>query len=253
MSRRLILGGAAIAAGATLLLPAPASARTAGAVPADAPVRAGAVTTASTTMSTTPVTPAAPVTAPVAAAGAATATAPAPSTVARRLFRAWLRADRRAAARVATPSAVRAIFSYRYRAPDEFAGCRGTACRFVHTSVRVRGGLNGVLMVVSGSKVTGVYTSRLLTTPSAAARHLFSAWRRGDRNAGLEVATTAAVGRLFRTAYDPRGVRHIFQGCTPEPRGHACAYYYEGGAMVMHARGSATTGYEIHSIGYLAD
>ncbi|MFG1749527.1 hypothetical protein [Streptosporangium sandarakinum] len=251
MSRRLILGGAAIAASATLLLPAvPASARTAGAVTAGSPARTGAVTAASTTMSTTPASPA---NAPVSAAGAVTATAPAPSAVAKKLFRAWLRADRGAAARVATPSAVRAIFSYRYRAPDEFAGCRGTACRFVHTSVRVRGGLNGVLMVVSGSKVTGVYTSRLLTTPSAAARHLFSAWRRGDRNAGLEVATTAAVGRLFRTAYDPRGVRHIFQGCTPEPHGQACAYYYEGGAMVMHARGSAATGYEIHSIGYLAD
>ncbi|MFF0310015.1 hypothetical protein ACFYSC_21510 [Streptosporangium sp. NPDC004379] len=244
MSRRLILGGAAIAVSATLLLPAaPASARTAGATPA-----ASTVSTAATAPATTRV-----ITAGAAATATSATSAPAPATVARKLFRAWLRADRGAAARVATPSAVRAIFSYRYRAPDEFAGCRGAACRFVHTSVRVRGGLNGVLMVVSGSKVTRVYTSRLLTKPSAAAGHLFSAWRHGDRNAGLEVATTAAVGRLFRTAYDPRGVRHIFQGCTPEPRGHACAYSYEGGAMVMHTRGSAAGGYEVHSIGYIAD
>ncbi len=178
---------------------------------------------------------------------------PAPSTVAKRLLRAWLRGDRHAASRVATPGAVSAIFSYPYRAPDEFAGCSGNSCRFVHTSVRVPGGLDGLLMVVSGAKVTKVYQSRHLVKPSAAARHLFDAWRAHDRNRGLEIASATAVRTLFRTKYDPRGVKHYFQGCEPEPKGYSCAYSYEGGAMFMHVRGSKSRGYEVTSIGYIAD
>ncbi|TQS23674.1 hypothetical protein FLX08_04320 [Microbispora hainanensis] len=178
---------------------------------------------------------------------------PAPATVAKKLFRAWLRADRHAAARVATAGAVSTLFAYPFRAPDTFAGCSGNACRFVHTSVRVPGGLDGILMVVSGGKVTKVYASRHLVKPSAAATHLFEAWRKGDRNRGLEVATTTAVKTLFRTKFDPKGVKHFFQGCGSEPKGYGCAYSYEGGAMFMHVRGSKSRGYEVASITYIAD
>ncbi|GIH92830.1 hypothetical protein ACFFMN_31570 [Planobispora siamensis] len=220
MSRRLILGGAAITASAALMFPfTQASAQAA--VPAQAP--------------------------------ASTATAAAPATAAKKLFRAWLRGDRAAAARVATPSAVKKVFSYVYRAPDEFAGCTGDVCRFVHTSVNVPGGLDGILMVVSGSKVTKVYQSRPFTTPSAAARHLFASWKRHDRYSGLEAARKGAVDRLFRVKYDPKGVAYTFQGCSKEPKGYACAYSYEGGAMFMHVRGSKTTGYDVRSISYIAD
>ncbi|MFF4986731.1 hypothetical protein ACFY19_06060 [Streptosporangium saharense] len=175
-----------------------------------------------------------------------------PSEVAGRLFRAWLRKDRRAASAVATPAAVNTIFGYPYRAPDRFAGCTGNVCRFVHTSVRVPGGLNGILMVVSGSRVARVYTSRHITSGSGAATRLFAAWRAGDRNRGLEVASTGAVKTLFRTRFG--GVGYIFQGCEKERRGQRCAYSYEGGAMFMHARRlSAGSGYWIDSIGYIAD
>lgn len=193
--------------------------------------------------------------APVRAETAATAGHAAvarPSEVAGRLFRAWLRKDRRAASAVATPAAVNTIFGYPYRAPDRFAGCIGDTCRFVHTSVRVPGGLNGILMVVSGPKVARVYTSRHLATGSGAATRLFAAWRAGDRNRGLEVASTGAVKTLFRTRYG--GVGYIFQGCEKERGGQRCAYSYEGGAMFMHARRlSAGSGYWIDSIGYIAD
>ncbi|NUP76884.1 MAG: hypothetical protein HOV96_04940, partial [Nonomuraea sp.] len=98
MSRRQVLGGAALAAAATLaLISAPAS-----------------------------------------------AAAPAPGKVANKLFDAWLAADHTAAAKVATPAAVTTIFTYAYRAPDRFDGCTGNVCRFVHTSVRVPGGLDGM-------------------------------------------------------------------------------------------------------------
>ncbi|WP_068924337.1 hypothetical protein [Planobispora rosea] len=221
MSRRLVLGGAAAAASAALLFPsAPASAQAAAPVPAPAQ---------------------------------ASATAPTPAKVSGKLFDAWVRRDRHAAAKVATPSAVKAVFSYVYRDPDKFAGCSGNVCRFVHTSVNVPGGLDGFAMVVSGSKVTKVYRSRHFTKPSTAAKHLFAAWKRNDRYQGLEAARTGVVNKLFRVKYDPKGVAHTFQGCSSEPKGYSCAYSYEGGAMFMHVRGSKTTGYEVRSISYIAD
>lgn len=218
MSTPLVLGGAALAAAATLTL-APA-------VPASAS----------------------------ASAPASARVASAPRDVADKLFDAWLARDRTAAARAATPAAVNAIFGYVYRAPDRFGGCSGAVCRYVHTSVRVPGGLDGIAMVVTGSKVTKVYLSRHLVKPSAAAGHLFAAWKRNDRYAALEVGSTAAVNTLFRVKYDPRGVTHHFQGCGKEPKGYSCAWSYEGGAMLMHVvRGSASAGFEVGSITYLAD
>ncbi|TMR90432.1 hypothetical protein [Nonomuraea basaltis] len=219
MSRRLVLGGTALAAAATLTLtPASASASPASVAAALAPAEASA-----------------------------------PGKVANKLFRAWLAADRPAAAKVAVPAAVNTIFTYVYRAPDRFDGCSGNVCRFVHTSVRVPGGLNGIAMVVTGSKVTKVYLSRHIVKPSTVAKHLLAAWKRGDRYSGLEVGSVGAVKTLFRVRYDPHGVTHYFQGCSKEPKGYSCAYSYEGGAMLMHVRGSKTTGYEVRSITYIAD
>ncbi|MDX3104108.1 hypothetical protein ACIBO5_57955 [Nonomuraea angiospora] len=188
-----------------------------------------------------------------ALAAPVSAGAPAPGKVANKLFRAWLAADRAGAAKVATPAAVKAIFTYVYRAPDRFDGCSGNVCRFVHTSVRVPGGLDGIAMVVTGSKVSKVYLSRHITEPPTVAKHLFAAWKRGDEYGGLEVATSATVQKLFKVKYDPRGVTHFFQGCSREPQGYSCAYSYEGGAMLMHVRGSRNAGYEVRSISYLAD
>ncbi|MEV2272601.1 hypothetical protein [Nonomuraea africana] len=214
MSRRWLTGVAAAMAAATMTLPAVAA-------------------------------QAATMTLPAVAARAA---APKPATTAKRLFEAWSRADRTAAASVAVPGAVNTLFAYPFRAPDRFAGCSGGACRFVHTSVRVPGELNGLLMIVSGAKVTKVYTSRHLSA-AAAAKHLLNAWHRGDRNQGLEVAGAAAVKTIFRVKWDPRGVPYTFQGCDKS----VCSWSYEGGAMLMHVRGSKARGYEVRSISYLAD
>ncbi|GII87999.1 hypothetical protein Ssi03_59890 [Sphaerisporangium siamense] len=184
----------------------------------------------------------------VAPASAAAAT---PAKAANKLFRAWLRDDRAAAAAVASPAAVKTLFAYVYRAPDEFTGCVKNACRFTHTSVRVPGGLNGILMLVSGGKVAKVYESRHVTAPEKAAKYLFAAWKAGDRNRGLEIASTGAVKTLFRVEFG--GVGYIFQGCQAERGGRSCAYSYEGGAMFLHVRGSRTRGYEVRSISYIAD
>ncbi|MBB5139012.1 hypothetical protein HNP84_008774 [Thermocatellispora tengchongensis] len=196
--------------------------------------------------------PVAAATAGPAATGAVSAQA-APSTAAKKLMTAWTRGDRAAAAKVATPAAVTEMFSYAFRAPDKFLGCDGTACRFTHTGVRVPGGLNGVVMIVPGTKVTKVYRSRHITKPATVARHLYAAWTRNDRYRGLEVATTGAVKTVFRVRFDPRGVPYTFQGCSAEPKGYSCAYSYEGGGMFVHVRGSKTRGFYAHSVSYIAD
>ncbi|MEW9552201.1 hypothetical protein [Nonomuraea sp. NPDC050783] len=246
MFRRLLLGTAALAAATTttLTLTTPASTTPASASVSTSTAAPGLTLTSVSTSTAAP---------GLTLTSVSTSTAAPGEGVAKALFRAWLATDRRAAARVATPSAVRALFGYAYRAPDRFAGCSGRVCRFVHTSVGVPGGLDGLAMVVTGRKVTKVYLSRHLTKPPAVARHLFAAWQRADRYSGLEVATTGAVRTLFKARYDPHGVAYHFQGCTKEPRGYACAYSYEGGAMLMHVRGSRTAGYEVRSISYLAD
>jgi hypothetical protein len=187
------------------------------------------------------------------AASAARAASVAPAKVAQALVSAWSRRDRAAAARVATPAAVTSIFAYDYRDPDEFAGCSGNACRFVHTSVHVPGGLNGLVLIVSGPKVTKVYRSLHVTKPAVAAKHLFGAWQRGDRYLALEVAAKPAVATLFRTKYKPGEVNYTFQGCSKEAKGYGCAYSYDGGAMFLHLKGSATRGYDVRTISYIAD
>jgi hypothetical protein len=187
------------------------------------------------------------------ASASTSAAASSPGKVANKLFHAWLAHDHAAAAKVATPAAANTIFSYTYRAPDRFDGCSGNVCRFVHTSVHVPGGLNGIAMVVTGSKVTKVYLSQHIVKPSTVAKHLFAAWKRGDRYSGLEVGSEGAVKTLFKAKYDPRGVTYFFQGCSKEPKGYACAWSYDGGAMLMHVRGSRTTGFEVRSITYIAD
>ena len=108
-------------------------------------------------------------------------------------------------------------------------------------------------MIVSGGKVTKVYESRHLTKPASAAKHLFKAWQQHDRNRGREIASKSAVQTIFKVKYDKNGVPYLFQGCSAEPKGYSCAYSYEGGAMFMHTRGSAATGYQVTSIGYIAD
>ena len=173
--------------------------------------------------------------------------------MAKKLFRAWLHGDRTAAARLASPAAVKTLFAYPYRAPDIFSGCTGNACRFTHTSVHVPGGLNGILMIVSGSKVSKVYASSHLTKPAKAATALLASWRAGDRDRALQYATERAVKTLFRARFDPQGVPYFFQGCSAEPKGYGCTYSYEGGAMTMHVGGSKSAGYDVRRITYIAD
>lgn len=180
------------------------------------------------------------------------AAAAAPATPAKKLISAWQQRNRPAALKVATPAAVNTLFAAQWRRPDRFAGCVKNVCRFAYTSVDLPGGLDAVLTVVKNGKVAKVYVPRHFTAPGPAARHLFAAWKINDRNRGLEAASAAAVKTVFRVRYSGQNP-YTWQGCFREQGGWDCAYSYEGGAMHLHVRGRAASGYWVQYVTYFAD
>jgi hypothetical protein len=87
--------------------------------------------------------------------------------------------------------------------------------------------------------------------PEAAAEGLFDAWADKDRTAAAKFASEAAVAKLFRDGGGPEGME--FQGCEKESGGYTCGYYYEGGGLIMHVKGSEAAGYKVDSVEFIAD
>jgi hypothetical protein len=87
--------------------------------------------------------------------------------------------------------------------------------------------------------------------PEDAAKGLFNAWGRNDREAAKQYASDAAIAKLFKGGHDTSGMTS--QGCSEEPGGFNCAYTYDGGALIMHVKGSASAGYRVETIEYIAD
>jgi len=87
--------------------------------------------------------------------------------------------------------------------------------------------------------------------PAVAAEGLFDAWTRNDRIAAGLYASQAAVDTLFMTPFSPPAP--TFQGCNPSGAEVLCSYTYEGGAISMSVIGSASAGYRVNSVGFIAD
>ena len=90
-----------------------------------------------------------------------------------------------------------------------------------------------------------------ISTPEDAARGLFNAFGRHDRDAAAKFATDAAVAKLFKQSTGTEGMK--FQGCNDEGSDLNCAYSYEGGALIMHVKGSKDAGYKVQSVEFIAD
>lgn len=189
--------------------------------------------------------------APLAVAAPATAAPVSPAALSARLISAWQKGNRTAALKVATPAAVRSLFSAPWRTPDRFDGCVENGvqrvCRFDYTSVDPVGGLDAVVTVVRGRKVVKVYVPRLFSAPGPAARHLFAAWRARDRLRALEVASPEAVKRLFWIRHDHR-ITYRWRGCSRGKSGWTCGYSSKGGTIRMHLRGRPASGYEVRDV-----
>ena len=90
-----------------------------------------------------------------------------------------------------------------------------------------------------------------ISTPEDAARGLFNAFGRHDRDAAAKFASDAAVAKLFKESTGTEGMK--FQGCNDEGSDLNCAYSYEGGALIMHVKGSKEAGYKVQSVEFIAD
>ena len=97
------------------------------------------------------------------------------------------------------------------------------------------------------SSPTGV----LIADPAVAAQGLFDAWTRNDRVAAALYASQAAIDALFANPFSSPAP--TFQGCNPSGAEVLCSYTYEGGAISMSVTGSASAGYRVNSVGFIAD
>lgn|ERR687884_1020488 len=103
----------------------------------------------------------------------------------------------------------------------------------------------------SATPAKSMSTEDTVSTPEAAAQGLFNAFGRHDRDAAAKFASDAAVTKLFKESTGTQGMQ--FQGCNDEEGELNCAYSYEGGALIMNIKGSASTGYKVASVEFIAD
>lgn len=92
-----------------------------------------------------------------------------------------------------------------------------------------------------------------VSSAEAAAKSLYAAWRKYDRQAARRVASSIAVNQLFKTRPTKDAPQWQFQGCDKRPGGYDCSYSYEGGAATMRVTGSARAGYLVKSVKFIAD
>lgn len=103
----------------------------------------------------------------------------------------------------------------------------------------------------AGSPAAAALTVGKVSSPEAAAKRLYSAWKAHSRTAARKVASTAAVNKLFQRRWTGPDLK--FMGCEKRDGAYDCSYYYEGGALVMRVKGSASAGYIVNSVRSIAD
>ena len=94
-------------------------------------------------------------------------------------------------------------------------------------------------------------SSGKVSKPETAATKLYAAWKGNNRSAALQVASSSAVKKMFRSRYT--GPDWEFNGCEKRGAGYDCFYRYEGGGVTMRVTGGAKAGYRVQSVGFIAD
>jgi hypothetical protein len=110
------------------------------------------------------------------------------------------------------------------------------------------------LLVPLTSALSSATTTPPLTKiskPETAAKKLYSAWKRHKRSEARQVASLAAVNKLFKTRYT--GPDWEFNGCEKRGAGYDCFYRYEGGGTTMRVVGGGASGYQVKSVSFIAD
>lgn len=86
----------------------------------------------------------------------------------------------------------------------------------------------------------------ILTTPQAAAEHLYNAWVAKDKPTALLAASTTAVNALFAKTW--KSGTYFFGGCTLPTAPSECDYNWSGGIIAMTIAGDATTGFRVTAV-----
>jgi hypothetical protein len=111
--------------------------------------------------------------------------------------------------------------------------------------------LSLLVLVTSALPTTAPLDSGKISKPETAAKRLYSAWKRHSRRAALQVASSSAVNKMFRTRYT--GPDWEFNGCEKRGAGYDCFYRYEGGGTSMRVVGGTAAGYRVQSVSFIAD
>jgi hypothetical protein len=90
-----------------------------------------------------------------------------------------------------------------------------------------------------------------ISKPETAARKLYSAWKRNKRPEALQVASSSAVNKIFKSRYT--GPNWEFNGCERRGAGYDCFYRYEGGGVSMRVVKGTGVSYRVQSVSFIAD
>jgi len=90
-----------------------------------------------------------------------------------------------------------------------------------------------------------------ISKPETAAQKLYSAWKRNRRREALQVASSSAVNKIFRSRYT--GPDWEFNGCEKKGAGYDCFYRYEGGGVSMRVVKGTGVNYRVQSVTFIAD
>ena len=90
-----------------------------------------------------------------------------------------------------------------------------------------------------------------ISKPETAVKKLYSAWKHNNRREALQVASSSAVNKIFRSRYT--GPDWEFNGCEKRGAGYDCFYRYEGGGVSMRVVRGAAASYRVQSVSFIAD
>lgn len=110
-----------------------------------------------------------------------------------------------------------------------------------------------LIPINSTTSATARFSNGKTSTPEAAAKGLYGAWKKGDRGAARRVASPSAVNEIFKSRFTKGAADWQFQGCENRRGGYDCSYYYEGGGATMRVTGGKSSGYKVKSIKFIAD
>lgn len=94
-------------------------------------------------------------------------------------------------------------------------------------------------------------TAGKISKPETAAQKLYSAWKRNKRSEALQVASSSAVNKMFKSRYT--GPDWEFNGCEKQGAGYTCFYRYEGGGVSMRVVKGKGASYRVQSVSFIAD